>query len=146
MSTSTTVVLDRVSSGAEGTVSCEASVISRPSFQAKKGALKLMVVRLPDSRPPGILNLVVVKCRTITKVIEVRWIKREKRRYKVGERLELECLSRADQRLMRPWPNITWYLDGQKVAKSIYVNPQHKITISIYFNLSGGARVRLLSG
>ena len=40
LSTRTSLVLDRVSPAAEGTISCEASVISEPSFQAKKGHLR----------------------------------------------------------------------------------------------------------
>ena len=55
---------------------------------------------------------------------EVRWLRKEKRPQRVGEKIALECSSRggagggSSGGLLRPWPNITWYIGGKRVSIS----------------------------
>ena len=36
---------------------------------------------------------------------------------RIGEEISLECVSRGEGR-MRPWPNITWYIGGERVRQT----------------------------
>ena len=52
---------------------------------------------------------------------EVRWLRNRnvKRPLRVGEKIALECSSRGGAGgggLLRPWPNITWYIGGKRVG------------------------------
>ena len=95
-STGTSVLLDRVSLGAEGTFTCEVSTY--PEFITKTASKYIAIARIPDhwERP------------------EVKFYGQpaNKLRYKPGDTIDIECVSRGGY----PPPNITWFINGEKVC------------------------------
>ena len=93
-STGTSVLLDRVTFGAEGIFECVVTTL--PEFTTKRGSKLIRVARIPNhwERP------------------EVHFHgKKDKLRYQQGDTIDVECISRGGY----PPPNITWYFNGQKV-------------------------------
>ena len=93
-STGTSVLLDRVSLSAEGTFACE--VITLPNFITKTGSKYLEVARIPKQ-----FEKPQVQFRGAA----------NKLRYSPGDTIDVECISKGGY----PPPNITWFINGEKV-------------------------------
>ena len=111
-STGTSVLLDRVSLSAEGTFSCE--VITLPNFITDRGYKYLEVARIPKQ-----FEKPKVRFRGST----------NKLRYSPGDTIDVECISKGGY----PAPNITWFINGEKVRLRDFVKFLPKL-ISCFSN------------
>ena len=99
------MLIDRTSLAAEGTFTCEVSV--KPDYSTQSGSTMLRVARRPKTNIP-----IVQMLDERSKVIVGRL-----RKYKEGETLVLNCTSVGGY----PPPNITWFVNGEKVRTERYV-------------------------
>ena len=58
---------------------------------------------------------------------DVRWLMPKSKPLQIGEEISLECVSRGEGR-KRPWPNITWYIGGERVSGTKeYLHPNFSV-------------------